>query len=110
MCYFIKILNVYFSNKIKKANIFSVRYYFLIYRLGYFEKKNSFLNISQLISQIPRHYKERAAKQIYVILFGLDVIGNPLGLFRGIVEGGKDLFYEPYQVYKTLTHIFFNFN
>lgn len=83
---------------------------FLIYRLGYFEKKNSFLNISQLISQIPRHYKKQAANQIYVLLFGLDVIGNPLGLLRGIVEGGADLFYEPYQVYKTLTHIFFYFN
>lgn len=106
MCYFIKILNVYFSNKIKKANIFGVRYYFLIYRLGYFEKKNSFLNISQLISQIPRHYKEQATNQIYVIILGHDFFGNPLGLLRGIVEGGADLFYEPYQVYKTLTHIF----
>lgn len=106
MCYFIKILNVYFSFKIKKANIFGFRYCFLIYRLGYFEKKNTFLNISQLISQIPRHYKKQATNQIYVLLFGLDVFGNPLGLLRGIFEGGADLFYEPYQVYKILKHIF----
>uniref|UniRef100_A0A8W8NLW4 Intermembrane lipid transfer protein VPS13-like C-terminal domain-containing protein n=1 Tax=Magallana gigas TaxID=29159 RepID=A0A8W8NLW4_MAGGI len=69
----------------------------VVLKLGYFEKKNSFLNISQLISQIPRHYEEQATNQIYVIILGHDFFGNPLGLLRGIVEGGADLFYEPYQ-------------
>lgn len=78
----------------------------LFYRLGYFEKKNSFFNIPQLISQIRRHYKNQVTNQMYVLVLGLDVLGNPLGLLQGIVEGGADLFYEPYQVYKIFTHIF----
>ena len=37
-------------------------------------------------------------KQAYVLVLGLDVLGNPFGLLRGLSEGVVDLFYEPYQV------------
>lgn len=80
--------------------------FFLFYRLGYFEKKNRFFNISQLISQIRRHYEKQATKQFYAVVLGLDVLGNPFGLLRGIVEGGADLFYEPFLVFKSFTQIF----
>lgn len=36
---------------------------------------------------------------MYVLVLGLDVLGNPFGLLRGMAEGLEDLFYEPYQVY-----------
>ena len=35
---------------------------------------------------------------MYVLVLGLDVLGNPYGLISEIGEGVKDLFYEPYQV------------
>ncbi|XP_005111747.3 vacuolar protein sorting-associated protein 13A [Aplysia californica] len=34
---------------------------------------------------------------MYVLVLGLDVLGNPFGLLRGLSEGIEDLFYEPYQ-------------
>lgn len=37
---------------------------------------------------------------MYVLVLGLDVLGNPFGLLRGLSEGIEDLFYEPYQVSK----------
>lgn len=35
---------------------------------------------------------------MYVLVLGLDVLGNPFGLIRGLSEGVEALFYEPYQV------------
>lgn len=39
----------------------------------------------------------QALKQLYVLVLGLDVLGNPFGVIRGLAEGFEDLFYEPYQ-------------
>ena len=44
----------------------------------------------------------QAIKQMYVLVLGLDVLGNPFGLVRGLAEGLEDLFYEPYQVLEDL--------
>lgn len=35
---------------------------------------------------------------MYVLVLGLDVLGNPFGLIRGLSEGVEALFYEPFQV------------
>ena len=40
----------------------------------------------------------QAIKQMYVLVLGLDVLGNPFGVIRGLGTGIQDLFYEPYQV------------
>ena len=45
-----------------------------------------------------RHYYSQAIKQAYVVIFGLDVIGNPFGLVVGVSRSVEDLFYEPFQV------------
>lgn len=37
-------------------------------------------------------------KQMYVLVLGLDVLGNPFGLIRGFSEGVEAFFYEPFQV------------
>lgn len=37
-------------------------------------------------------------KQMYVLVLGLDVLGNPFGLIRGLSEGVEAFFYEPFQV------------
>lgn len=44
------------------------------------------------------HYTGQALKQLYVLVLGLDVIGNPYGLVIGLKKGVEDLFYEPFQV------------
>ena len=35
-------------------------------------------------------------KQGYILVLGLDVLGNPFGVIRGLAEGVESLFYEPY--------------
>jgi hypothetical protein len=35
---------------------------------------------------------------MYVVLLGLDVIGNPFGLAVGVARSVEDFFYEPFQV------------
>ncbi|GFR83880.1 vacuolar protein sorting-associated protein 13A-like, partial [Elysia marginata] len=69
----------------------------VLFKLGYFERNHSFYNNPQLTSELIRHYSGQAMKQMYVLVLGLDVIGNPFGLVRGFSEGIEDLFYEPYQ-------------
>lgn len=39
---------------------------------------------------------------MYVLVLGLDVLGNPFGLIRGLSEGVEAFFYEPYQVGEVL--------
>lgn len=35
---------------------------------------------------------------MYVLILGLDVLGNPFGFIRDLSEGVEAFFYEPYQV------------
>lgn len=51
------------------------------------------------MEQVQSHYTGQALKQLYVLVLGLDVIGNPYGLVVGLKKGVEDLFYEPFQVY-----------
>lgn len=37
-------------------------------------------------------------KQLHVLVFGLDVLGNPFGVIRGLAQGVESFFYEPYKV------------
>lgn len=67
-------------------------------RLSYYERNYEFLSQKELISQVQSHYTGQALKQLYVLVLGLDVIGNPYGLVVGLKKGVEDLFYEPFQV------------
>lgn len=73
-------------------------YYVFLCRLSYFERNYCFLSQKQLVSEATKHYTGQAVKQLYVLVLGLDVIGNPFGLVVGISKGVEDLFYEPFQV------------
>ena len=44
----------------------------------------------------------QAIKQMYVLVLGLDVLGNPFGLITGLKDGAIDFFYEPYQVWRAI--------
>ncbi|VDN14542.1 unnamed protein product [Dibothriocephalus latus] len=63
--------------------------------MAYFERRACIMSVSKLTSEMTRHYAGQAIKQTYVLLLGLDVIGNPFGVIRGVAQGVEDLFYEP---------------
>ena len=66
-------------------------------RLAYFERDYIFMTNNQLVAEATSHYTGQAIKQLYVLVLGLDVIGNPYGLVVGAMKGVEDLFYEPFQ-------------
>jgi hypothetical protein len=51
-----------------------------------------------LTEKITHHYQNQLLTQIHVVLLGLDVLGNPFEVIRGVAEGVESLFYEPYKV------------
>ncbi|KAH1006005.1 hypothetical protein HUJ04_006891 [Dendroctonus ponderosae] len=69
----------------------------VVFKLSFFERDYIFLNQKQLTSEVTSHYVGQFIKQLYVLVLGLDVIGNPYGLVIGISKGVEDLFYEPFQ-------------
>nr|XP_021141464.1 vacuolar protein sorting-associated protein 13C [Columba livia] len=69
----------------------------LIFKLAFFEIKYQFYKRDQLMKIVVRHYSEQLLKQMYVLVLGLDVLGNPFGLIRGLSEGVEAFFYEPFQ-------------
>ncbi|KAE8617181.1 hypothetical protein XENTR_v10009002 [Xenopus tropicalis] len=69
----------------------------LIFKLACFELKYQFYKQNQLRNLVVRHYTEQFLKQVYVLVLGLDVLGNPFGLIRGLTEGVEAFFYEPFQ-------------
>ncbi|XP_026058511.1 vacuolar protein sorting-associated protein 13A isoform X2 [Carassius auratus] len=69
----------------------------VLFKLGFCELKYQFRTTQQLQSEVIGHYSKQAIKQMYVLVLGLDVLGNPFGLIRGLSEGVEAFFYEPYQ-------------
>lgn len=69
----------------------------VVFRLAFFEREFQFLTQRQLVSECTTHYAGQAVKQLYVLVLGLDVLGNPYGLVVGFTKGVEDLFYEPFQ-------------
>ncbi|KAL9987728.1 hypothetical protein ACROYT_G002079 [Oculina patagonica] len=67
------------------------------FKLAYFEIKDKVYTQQQLMDVAVKHYTSQAVKQMYVLVLGLDVLGNPFGLITGLKEGAIDFFYEPYQ-------------
>ncbi|XP_024132153.1 vacuolar protein sorting-associated protein 13A isoform X3 [Oryzias melastigma] len=69
----------------------------VVFKLPAFELKFQFCTTQQLQWKVIRHYSKQAIKQAYVLVLGLDVLGNPFALIRGLSEGVEAFFYEPYQ-------------
>uniref|UniRef100_A0A8K9XSJ0 Vacuolar protein sorting 13 homolog C n=1 Tax=Oncorhynchus mykiss TaxID=8022 RepID=A0A8K9XSJ0_ONCMY len=69
----------------------------LIFKLAYYEVNYQFYRTEKLMWAVVRHYSEQFLKQMYVLVLGLDVLGNPFGLIRGLSEGVEAFFYEPFQ-------------
>ncbi|XP_062998550.1 intermembrane lipid transfer protein VPS13C isoform X2 [Elgaria multicarinata webbii] len=69
----------------------------LIFKLAFFEIKYQFYRRDELIWRVIGHYRNQFLKQMYVLVLGLDVLGNPFGLIRGLSVGVEAFFYEPFQ-------------
>ncbi|KAG7239598.1 hypothetical protein INR49_028750 [Caranx melampygus] len=69
----------------------------LIFKLAFFEVRYQFYRREKLGRAVVQHYTEQFLKQMYVLVLGLDVLGNPFGLIRGLSEGVEAFFYEPFQ-------------
>ncbi|XP_042328008.1 LOW QUALITY PROTEIN: vacuolar protein sorting-associated protein 13C [Sceloporus undulatus] len=69
----------------------------LIFKLAFFEIKYQFYKRDELMWKVIGHYRDQFLKQMYVLVLGLDVLGNPFGLIRGLSEGVEAFFYEPFQ-------------
>ncbi|XP_038659808.1 LOW QUALITY PROTEIN: vacuolar protein sorting-associated protein 13A [Scyliorhinus canicula] len=69
----------------------------VVFKLAFFEINYQFYTTQQLQWEVIRHYSKQAIKQLYVLVLGLDVLGNPFGLIRDLSEGVEAFFYEPYQ-------------
>lgn len=70
-------------------------------RFTSFVRQNELKTWDDLYNECFEHYKIQAIQQAYVLLFGLDVIGNPVGLVNDLSEGFTDLFYDPLMGYIT---------
>ncbi|XP_055887721.1 intermembrane lipid transfer protein VPS13A-like isoform X3 [Biomphalaria glabrata] len=65
-------------------------------RMAYFERKGVLLSSNQLMAQVQSHYIHQTLQQAYVLILGLDVLGNPYGLVKDFTQGLGDFFYEPF--------------
>ncbi|KAH9508945.1 hypothetical protein Btru_048361 [Bulinus truncatus] len=65
-------------------------------RMAYFERKGVLLTSNQLLAQVQSHYIHQTLQQAYVLILGLDVLGNPYGLVKDFTQGLGDFFYEPF--------------
>ena len=66
--------------------------------MAFFERQGVMLTMPQLMSEVQSHYTSQAIQQAYVLLLGLDVLGNPYGLIKDFTQGLGDFFYEPFLV------------
>lgn len=67
-------------------------------RLGYYERNKENYTMTKITNEVSSHYQNQFLKQLHVLVFGLDVLGNPFGVIRGLAEGVESFFYEPYKV------------
>ena len=67
-------------------------------RMAFFERIGVTVTPGQLLAEVKSHYMSQALQQGYVLLLGLDVLGNPYGLVKDFTQGLGDFFYEPFLV------------
>ena len=66
--------------------------------MGYYERNHEKFTIQRITNEVSSHYQNQFMKQLHVLVLGLDVLGNPLGVIQGLAEGVQSFFYEPYKV------------
>ena len=58
-----------------------------LFKLDYFERRMVSMGEPELLNQITDHYKTQVYAQLYKLVLGLDIIGNPMKLALGIKKG-----------------------
>lgn len=71
------------------------------FRFAIFQKLQSTKTWEGLYNEVFDHYKMQGLRQAYVLILGLDVLGNPFGLVTDFTEGLSSLFYDPLLGYLT---------
>ena len=79
----------------KSAGVTLIEFKDAVLRINSFTRENTHFTDEEFVNELVEHYKAAALSQFYVIVFGLDVLGNPVGLLLGVKQGFEDLFYEP---------------
>lgn len=80
---------------LRSAGVTLTEFQDVTFRLDCFERNMVLFTQEDLMWASLDHYKRQILKQFYVIVLGLDVIGNPVSLAMDIKQGIGDLFYEP---------------
>ena len=71
------------------------------FRFEIFQTLHSTKTWKALYKNVFDHYKIQVLCQAYVLILGLDVLGNPFGLVTDFTEGLTSLFYDPLLRYLT---------
>ena len=66
------------------------------FRLAFFEYSYQYFSDNELMATIWRHYRFQLVQQLYKVIFGLQILGNPMKVAFDMSQGVKNLFYEPY--------------
>lgn len=69
------------------------------FHFNQFEIDNQAKTWNVMYNEIFDHFKIQVLHQAYVLIFGLDVLGNPFGLVSDFSKGITDLFYDPLIAY-----------
>ena len=84
---------------------YTMHFFFLCvsFRFSFFHLEYQPTTGRGLTNLLAKHYRNQALFQLHTIIFGLDALGNPVSVVRGVVGGAVDLFYEPIKVINILT-------
>lgn len=66
--------------------------------MAYFETIGRTMSSSEIFSSAYQHYYNQLIQQFYVLVLGLDILGNPFSLISDFTRGLGNLFYEPFMV------------
>ncbi|KAG1650405.1 Vacuolar protein sorting-associated protein 13C [Nymphon striatum] len=65
-------------------------------KMAFLEVRYALMSPEQLLDEVKSHYISQIIQQSYVLILGLDVLGNPYGLIKDFTKGLGDFFYEPF--------------
>ena len=84
---------------LSERSIFNITFCFVsCFRFSFFHLEYQPTTGKGLTNLLTKHYRNQALFQLHTIIFGLDALGNPVSIVRGVVGGAVDLFYEPIKV------------
>ncbi|UYV63297.1 hypothetical protein LAZ67_2003685 [Cordylochernes scorpioides] len=65
-------------------------------KMAFFERQGISSTWAAVLSEARSFYTCQVVQQAYVLLLGLDILGNPYGLVKDFTQGLGDFFYEPF--------------